>query len=519
MPTNRFFITTAIPYVNGPPHIGHGLEAVQADALARYHRQVNTDTYFLTGSDDNSIKNVKAAEEEGITVTQLVERNTKAFVELDRCLDVSYDQFIRTSVDDRHAAGAQKLWGAVEAAGDIYTQDYFGLYCTACELFYDENELVDGLCPEHLIPPEPIQENNYFFRLSRYQQEMERIIASDTYRVIPDHRKNEVLSFIRSGLRDFSISRSQERAKGWGIPVPGDDSQVMYVWFDALSNYITALGYASDGDLYRRYWVDNPSRVHAIGKGIIRFHAVYWPAILLSAGVPLPHTLFVHGYYTVEGRKMGKSAGNSLDPLELVNRYGSEPVRYYFLAATPSTGDSDFSRDHFEARYNADLANDLGNLLNRTVSMIRRYRDGAVPSPAGVESPQDEVDKLTSDLRCRVAGCMEAFDFQPAMAEIWNVIGEANRYIERQAPWKLAREEKDADGDQTRKRLDTVLHALGRTLWTVSVSLEPFLPRTSDAIRSQLGLPAEAKSPDWEWSPEGIRVGEPQPLFPRLERE
>jgi methionyl-tRNA synthetase len=513
---SRFFISTAIPYVNGAPHIGHALEAVQVDAMARYRRLVRDDTYFLTGSDDNSITNVTAAEQLGVPVGELVARNTQKFIELDQLLDVSYDHFIRTSVDERHKAGSIKLWEAVSRAGDIYQKDYFGLYCPSCELFYDEDELVDGLCPEHLIPPEPVQENNYFFSLSRYQDELEHIIATDQYKVIPTHRKNEVLSFIRSGLKDFSISRSMQRARGWGIPVPGDEGQVMYVWFDALSNYITALGYATDDELYKRYWVDNPNRVHAVGKGIIRFHAVYWPAMLLSAGVPLPTTLFVHGYYTVEGRKMGKSLGNSIDPVQLVQQYGSEAVRYYLLAATHPTGDGDFSIQNFEARYNADLANDLGNLLNRSVAMIARYRDGTVPLAEAIDEQDEALTRKAEELAPTVAREMERFDFQAANAAIWSVVGAANKYVEMQAPWTLAKAERSPE-DGGPDRLNSVLHTLAETLRLVSIQLNPFLPRTALEMRAQLGLPIEAAQPDWIWDTD-IAVAEPQSLFPRLDR-
>ncbi len=517
---NRFYISTAIPYVNAAPHVGHGLEATQVDALARFHRLIGDETYFLTGSDDNSITNVLAAEREGLAVPDLVARNTRAFMELDEKLDISYDQFIRTSIDPRHAAGAQKLWTAVDRAGDIYVKDYFGLYCPRCELFYDEDELVDGLCPDHLIAPDKVQETNYFFRLSRYGERLTELIASDTYRVIPEQRKNEVLSFLRSGLRDISISRTRERARGWGVPVPGDETQMMYVWFDALSNYITALGYAGDEDLYRRFWVENDCRVHAVGKGIIRFHAVYWPAMLLSAGVPLPHVLFVHGHYTVDGRKMSKSLGNSLSPVELVDEYGSEAVRYYFLAATHPTADADFSIEAFEARYNADLANDLGNLLNRTISMIRSYRGGRVPSGATTNEADAELRARAEGLAGRVHQAMVAYQFQHATAAVWEVISAANRYIEQQAPWKQRGLER-GEGAETagaRDRLDAVLNTLAHVLRLVAVNLRPFLPVTAERMFNQLGIPNPGRGPA-AFEVEGAQVTAPEPLFPRLERE
>lgn len=333
----RWYITTAIPYVNAKPHLGFALEVVLTDAQARYHRLKGEDVRFLTGSDENSLKNVQAAEREGVTTRELVARNAAHFYALRDVLNLSFDDFIRTSVEQRHVAGVHKLWDACQRSGDIYKRSYSGLYCVGCEQFYAEDELEGGLCPEHRVRPELIEEENYFFRLSRYGDRLLDVIASDQLAIVPETRKNEVLSFIRGGLQDFSISRSQARARGWGIGVPGDPDQVLYVWFDALGNYITALDYAGEGEAYRRYWHDNPRRVHVIGKGITRFHAIYWPAILLSAGVPLPATIFVHGYLTVDGQKISKSLGNAIDPVTLVERYGIDATRYYLLREVRST--------------------------------------------------------------------------------------------------------------------------------------------------------------------------------------
>lgn len=518
---NRYFITTAIPYVNAEPHIGFALEIVQADAFARYHRCIGDDTYFLTGTDENALKNVQAAEREGLTTRELVDRNSERFRDLRRHLDVSFDQFIRTSADPLHAAGAEKLWKAVEEAGDIYKQYYSGLYCVGCEQYYNEAELIDGLCPEHGTPLELIEEENYFFRLSRYADQLRELISSDQYRIIPASRKNEVLSFIARGLQDFSVSRSQARARGWGIPVPGDPSQVMYVWFDALTNYITALDYAHDGERYRHYWVDNPHRVHTVGKGVIRFHAIYWPAMLLSAGVPLPETLFVHGYINIGGAKVSKSLGNVVDPVELANQYGTDAVRYYLLRAVSATGDANFSIEQFEARYNADLANDLGNLLNRTVSMIGRYRDSRIPQagePTGLEqSLQESASAVTEGVR----RAMEAYDPQAALDVIWSLVTRANKYAEESAPWTLAKQARSGDavaGD----RLDTSLFSLAESVRLIGTALEPFLPSTSAKIAKQLGDTAR-ETADWKtrlgWggTKPGAVVSSPVPLFPRLE--
>lgn len=382
----RYYITTAIPYVNAEPHIGHALEFVQTDAFARYHRLLDEDTRFLTGTDDNSLSNVLAAEREGISITALIERNSRSFQQLTDLLDISNDDFIRTGFEERHIVGARKLWRAVERGGDIYKRHYRGLYCPRCELFYSEGELIDGLCPEHRTPVDLVEEENYFFRLSRYGDRLLELIDSGQLRIIPETRRNEVRSFVARGLEDFSVSRSRQRARGWGVEVPGDPDQVMYVWFDALSNYITALDYGTDGELYRRYWLENPRRVHCIGKGIVRFHAVYWPAMLMSAGEPLPEIIFVHGYLTIAGEKISKTLGNVVPPAEPVARFGVDAVRYWMLREVPPTEDADYTDERLERRYNADLANDLGNLLNRAVSMIGRYRDGVVPAPGAPDA-------------------------------------------------------------------------------------------------------------------------------------
>ncbi|HEU5348699.1 MAG TPA: methionine--tRNA ligase, partial [Ktedonobacterales bacterium] len=376
----RWYVSTTIPYVNAQPHIGFALELVLTDALARYHRRVGEDVFFLTGTDENALKNVQSAEREGIPVANLVERNSGRFRELSEVLEVSFDDFIRTSADPRHVPGVAKLWDTCARNGDIYKQAYRGLYCVGCELFYREDELINGLCPIHHTPPEEVEEENYFFRLSRYADQLEALIASDTLRVVPETRKNEVLSFIRRGLEDFSISRSRERAHGWGIPVPGDDSQVIYVWYDALGNYITALGYADDGPLYQRYWQENPHRVHVLGKDVIRFHAVYWPALLLSAQIPLPSTVLVHGFLTIGGQKISKSLGNVVDPAQLAATYGAEAVRYFLLREISPFADSDFTLERFLRACNTDLADQLGNLLNRTINMIQRYSNGVIPA-------------------------------------------------------------------------------------------------------------------------------------------
>jgi methionyl-tRNA synthetase len=519
-----WYITTAIPYVNAQPHLGFALEIVLTDALARYHRLIGQDVRFLTGTDENSLKNVQAAEREGIPTQQLVDRNAAQFAGLRETLDLSFDDFIRTSTEERHLAGVRRLWEACAAAGDIYKRSYTGLYCVGCEQFYAESELVDGLCPEHLTRPELVEEENYFFRLSHYQDRLLELIESDQLRIVPQTRRNEVLSFIRMGLIDFSISRSRARAHGWGVTVPGDDSQVMYVWFDALGNYITALDYAHDGPHYERYWARNPNRVHVIGKGIIRFHAVYWPAMLLSARVPLPTSIFVHGYVTVEGAKISKSLGNVIDPVELVRQYGSDAVRYYLLREIPPTEDGDFTLERFIRAYNNDLADQLGNLLNRVVSMVGRYYDGVVPAPGQTDDVDRQLISVAEGVRARVDAAMERFAPNEALAAIWELVTTANRYVGEVEPWVLAKRRKAGgeDGAAADARLATSLYNLVEALRLTAYHCLPFLPQAAEGIARQLGITLDtegdrADTTTWGGYPAGTVVQPGGVLFPKLE--
>lgn len=517
-----WYVTTAIPYVNARPHIGFALEIVLTDALARYHRLKGDDVRFLTGSDENSLKNVQAAEREGIPTQQLVDRNAAQFSGLREPLDLSFDDFIRTSTDPRHLSGVRKLWQACDRAGDIYKRAYRGLYCVGCEQFYAESELVDGLCPEHLTKPDVVEEENYFFRLSRYTDRLLELIESDQIHIVPQTRKNEVVSFIRMGLADFSISRSRARAHGWGIEVPGDPDQVMYVWFDALGNYITALGYADEDELYQRYWLRNPRRVHVIGKGIIRFHAVYWPAMLLSAGVPLPTSIFVHGYVTVAGGKISKSLGNVIDPVELVHEFSTDAVRYYLLREIPATDDGDFTLERFVRAHNTDLADQLGNLLNRVVSMLVRYEQGVVPAPNGQEPLDSPLIALAEGLRGRVDAAMERFSPHEALAAIWDLVGAANKYVADAEPWTLAKRRKATgdEGDAAGARLPTVLYNLAEALRLVAVYCSPFIPSTASGIARQLGITLDGEWDQvthWGRYPAGTTVQPGGVLFPKLE--
>jgi methionyl-tRNA synthetase len=515
------YVTTSIPYVNARPHIGIALEFVQADALARFYRSQGYAVRLQSGTDENSLKNVRAAEQEGISTRALVDRNAAQFAALRDTLNLSFDDFIRTSADARHAEGVRKLWDACAQRSDIYKRTYRGLYCVGCEQFYTEDELVDGVCPDHQVAPEVVEEENYFFRLSRYAQDLERLIDADELRITPQSRKNEMLSFIQRGLEDFSISRSQSRARGWGIPVPGDPQQVTYVWFDALGNYITALGYAEDGPAYTRYWLHAERRSHVIGKNITRFHAIYWPAILLSAGEPLPHDILVHGFVTLEGRKVSKSLGNSVDPVALAEKYGVDALRYYLLREIPTTEDGNFSLERFERAYNADLADQLGNLLNRTVSLIQRYYAGIVPAPEPVEDTDQALIRAAAEAGARVDAAVARFALHEALAAILSLVSAANKYVVTVAPWKLAKQRQTA-GLAAEVRLATALYNLAEALRLVAHLLFPFLPKTAEAIAQQLGVALATdnwpQALRWGGYPAGVAVRQGSVLFPKMTR-
>lgn len=513
--TGKSFISTTIPYVNAQPHLGHALEYVQSDAFARHLRRCGSDTFFLSGSDENSLKNVLAAEKLGMGPQELVDANVQKFTGLMDALGVELSHFIRTSVDHDHLEGATEMWRRMESAGDIYAREYEGLYCVGCEQFYAESELVDGVCPEHLTRPETVRELNYFFRLSRYQDRIVEVIEKGDLSIVPGSRSNEVLSFVRSGLADISISRSRSRARGWGIPVPGDPDQVMYVWIDALTNYINALGWARGDDRYQRYWRDAARRVHVVGKGVIRFHAVYWPAMLMSAGLELPTDVVVHGYITLSGQKISKSLGNIVDPAQLVEQFGAAAVRYFLLADFSPFGDGDFSEDRLVARYNADLANGLGNLVSRLTSMVGRYRDGVVP-PVGPVGPPEQA--LRDQVAVSVAAAIEAmdrYDHREAAARIWDLVRRANSYIDERAPWHLA---KAADAEAG-VLLDTTLHHLAGAVQQLAGMILPFLPEASRRIAEALGTDVDALSRQGHVLPEltDRRVDKPPALFPRIE--
>ncbi|MGD0245730.1 MAG: methionine--tRNA ligase, partial [Streptosporangiaceae bacterium] len=471
------YITTTIPYVNARPHIGHALELVQADVLARYRRGRGEAVRFQAGTDDNSLKNVLAAEAAGTGVREFVDRNAETFAALRGALSLTVDDFIRTSRDPRHRPGVERFWRA--CSRDLYRRRYEGLYCTGCEQFYTPAELRDGRCPEHEAVPQQVSEENWFFRLSRYAEPLRAAITSGRLRVEPAGRRNEVLAFIDAGLDDFSVSRPAGRAGGWGIPVPGDPGQVIYVWFDALCNYVTALGPGEEA--YRRWWSGRGERIHLLGKGVLRFHAVYWPAMLLSSGQPLPTAVFVHDYLTADGRKISKSgaAGAALEPAGLAAAYGTDAVRWWLLREVPRTGDADFTTGRLVARADDELANGLGNLVNRVVAMIHRYRDGRVPGVAGdaVAPGGGRLAAACREANAAAGAALEDFDFRRATAAVWRVVDEANAFVSQARPWELARA---GDG-----RLDVVLAQLLGACSVLGRELAPFVPDLAGRVAAQ----------------------------------
>ena len=510
------YITTTIPYVNARPHIGFALELVQADVLARYHRGRGDTVRFQAGTDDNSLKNVLAAEAAGMKVRDFVDRNAEAFVALGDALSLTVDDVIRTSRDPRHRPGVERFWRACSA--DLYRRRYEGRYCTGCEQFYRSAELHDGRCPEHDTVPQLLTEENWFFRLSRYAGPLREAITSGRLRIEPAGRRHEVLAFIDGGLEDFSVSRPAMRAGGWGIPVPGDPSQVIYVWFDALCNYVTALGYGHDGEAYRRWWDSPGNRVHLLGKGVLRFHAVYWPAMLLSSRQPLPTGIFVHDYLTAGGRKISKSAaaGPGAEPALLAARYGVDAVRWWLLREVPRVGDADFSVERLIARADDELANGFGNLVNRVVSMIGRYRDGRVPAGSAVPGGE-ELEAACRQADDAIGAALADFDFRQATAAVWAIAAEANRLVNRVRPWGLAKAERGGDL-AAGHRLDAVLGVLLEACSALGLVLTPFLPDAAARITLQCTPGRDGRLPNPSpvfrrlsvTTATGLKMGEPQ---------
>jgi methionyl-tRNA synthetase len=508
---SRFYVTTSIPYVNADPHLGHALELVQADVLARHRRLRGDEVRLQTGTDDNALKNVQAAERAGLPVQEFVDQHAAAFEALGDSLNLSYDDFIRTSRDPRHRPGAERLWRACAAAGDFYRREYEGLYCVGCEQFYTSDELVDGRCPDHEVAPQPVAEENWFFRLSRYQDQLADLLDSGRLRIEPAVRANEVRAFVAAGLADFSISRSAERTHGWGVPVPDDPSQVMYVWWDALGNYITTLDYGTgpDAAAFRTWWRGSDRRVHVIGKNILRFHAVYWPAMLLSAGLPLPDEILVHDFLSANGKRLSKTLGNIVDPGQLATEFGADAVRWWLVAKVPKVGETDFTVGRLVDAANRDLAGGIGNLTQRVVSMVHRYRSASVPVPAAAAIERDtaatHLRGVVAELPVRIDRALDGFDLRTAAAAISYAVGAANRYVEEIAPWALAKAERSGDAVAGR-RLDVALGVLVQTVRAIGVELQPFVPEVARRLAHQSGSAAG-----------GEKLPAPEPVFARLD--
>jgi methionyl-tRNA synthetase len=457
----KFYITTSIPYTNAAPHIGFALEAVQADILARHNRKLKKDVFFLTGTDEHGLKIKKAAEAVGKSPKQFVDEISAKFLNLTKTLNISNTDFIRTTDEKRHVPAIIKIWQELEKNGDIYKKRYSGWYCAGCEAFVTEKELINGQCPIHKKEPELIEEENYFFKISKYLKEIKKQIENNSLLIIPESKKKEVLGFISAGMEDVSFSRSKD--KYWGIPVPGDESQIIYVWGDALPNYISGIGYFSDKKKFKRYW---PANAHCIGKDILKFHAIIWPAMLLSLKLKLPESIFVHGFIGVNGQKMSKSLGNIVDPQELILKYGADALRYYLLREISPTEDGDFSIEKFEARYNSDLASGIGNLVSRVEALKKKV--GISPKIS------KEIKGLAKDTERGVIEAIENFKFSEALKIILIFVGYCDKTIEQERPW-----ENKGNSKQIIANLDFAVAKIGDLL-------EPFLPETSQKIKARI---------------------------------
>jgi methionyl-tRNA synthetase len=497
-----FYLTTPIYYVNSTPHIGHAYTTIAADILVRHRRQRGEDTFFLTGTDEHASKVYRVAEAEGVDPKTYVDRIAEKWRELPDRVGAEIDFFIRTT-DEGHQRFVQEFVQRIYDNGDIYEDTYAGLYCVGCEAFKTEDELVDGKCPEHDTVPEWIEEKNYFFRLSAYQDRLLELYDREPSFVQPVFRYNEARSFIESGLQDFSLSRA---GQPWGVPIPWDRDQVVYVWVDALINYLSALTYARPGeDLRDRYW---PHVRHLIGKDILRFHCVYWPALLLSAGYEVPREIFVHGYLLLDERKISKSRGNVIDPLDLVDVYGADAVRYWATRSVQFGQDGSVSLESVHERYERELGNDLGNLVSRTTAMLAKYRDGRIPLAPGL-GDEAAIERLGSEVAAR----LDAFDLTGGLDAIWEFVRSLNKFVTDAKPWELAKDDANAE------ELDRVLYALVDGLRAAAVAVSPYLPETAPrvlrALRQPLDLDWAQVAPRRTRETEGIEAA--PPLFPRVE--
>ncbi len=508
MPEKKFYLTTPIYYVNDVPHIGHAYCTIAADVYARFKRMEGYDVFFLTGTDEHGNKIAQSAAERGKTPKELADEVVERFKEAWKKLNISHNHLIRTT-DEYHETGVRKIFDILRAKGYIYLGDYEGWYCVPDEAFWTETQLVDGNCPDCGRAVQRLKEKSYFFKLSAFEDKLLKYIEDNPGFVEPETRRNEIVSRIHQGLNDLSVSRTTVK---WGVPVPGDPDHVIYVWFDALVNYITALGYGSGEERFQKYW---PADLHLIGKEILWFHTVIWPAMLMAAELPLPKRVFGHGWWTVEGQKMSKSLGNVVDPIGLAEKYGADAVRYFLLREGTFGKDADFSLAAMITRMNNELANDLGNLFSRTLAMLKRYNEGILPRPEDEVAADGELLDMAKALPARVKAQMDQLQFSAALEEIWAFVRRCNKYVEENAPWHLAKE------PEKKARLDTVLYNLVESLQTITVLLAPFMPVAAAKMWSQLGaddfenISFEAAE-KWGQLPAGTVTRPGEPLFPKV---
>jgi len=506
----KYYVTTPIYYINAEPHIGSAYTTIIADIIARYKRFRGYDVFFLTGTDEHGQKVLNAAQQAGKTPQEFCDELAEKFKKLWNDLEITNDYFVRTT-DELHMKVVQEFVRKMQENGDIYKGKYEGWYCVPCESFWDEDELGEGkTCPSCGRPVKWVSEENYFFRLSKYNQKLLEIFKKNPSFIEPDFRRNEMLRILEKGLKDISITRTSFK---WGVPMPGDTDHVIYVWIDALINYVSAIGYTWDNERFNRYW---PADLHLIGKEINRFHSLIWPAMLMSVGLPLPKKIYAHGWLTFNGQKISKSLGNAIDPRILVEKYGLDAIRYYLLREVNFGKDGDFSEDNLIGRINADLANDLGNLLHRTTAMITQNFDSRIPKPSKKESVDNQLILGSLETIQKFFENMDSLRFTQALEQLWQFIGFSNKYIDLTEPWKLA---KIGDKD----RLATVLYNLAESLRIIATLLKPIMPRTSREIYSRLGIAEEWKEIDdralgkWGKLKSGIVVKHGEPLFPRID--
>lgn len=513
MSGKAFYITTAIDYVNSVPHIGHAYEKVCADALARWKRMEGRETFFLIGNDEHSANVEKRAASLGLPPLQYCDQMEPKFVDVWKKLNISYDRFIRTSNPLHHVA-VKELFARIHKNGDIFKGKYKGWYCVSCEAYKKEGDLVEGKCPTHQTSAQQVEEENYFFKLTKYRDALLDHIEKNPSFIVPKIRKNEILSVLREGLEDVSVSRSSTK---WGVPLPIDPSHAVYVWFDALINYLTGIGFPDGTETFEKFW---PADIHMIGKDITRFHCIMWPAMLLSAGLPLPKTIAAHGFVYVKGQKMSKTLGTVIDPAAVADKYGHDALRYFLLREIAFDKDGDFSWEKFIERYNADLANDLGNLLHRTLNMINRYQGGRVGAKNDVQAIDSALQSKLMAVAGTITPMIDNCEFHDALATIWDSIKEMNTYVEKTSPWTLSKQKATA-------RLETVLSTIVEGLRIVAVVLKPFIPLSAEKIWDQLGIaqqtPFGAVSLDtakqWQYVNPQTVVKTGSPIFPKIEIE